>query len=49
MAGREIKIQAGIHRLYVAISTLRKLGLLQLLLREEDGYRLDPAVEIELR
>ena len=40
--------QAGIHRLYVAVSTLRKLGLGELLQREEDGYRLDPALELRL-
>jgi tetratricopeptide (TPR) repeat protein len=31
-------------RVYVAISTLRKLGLESILIRDDAGYRLDPAV-----
>ena len=39
---------AGAQRVYVAISTLRKMGLKGLLLRRDDGYMLDPAQEIAL-
>lgn len=35
-----------LNRLHVALSTLRKLGLRRVLVREELGYRLDPAVEV---
>ncbi len=34
------------NRLWVALSTLRKLGLESLLLRDADGYFLDPTVEL---
>ena len=37
---------AGQARAYVAISTLRKLGLRDLLLRESEGYLLDPNIDI---
>jgi hypothetical protein len=36
--------EAGSNRVYVAIATLRKLGLGQLLQRWDGGYRLDPSV-----
>jgi hypothetical protein len=36
--------EAGSNRVYVAISTLRKLGLGESLQRWDGGYRLDPAV-----
>jgi hypothetical protein len=34
------------HRVYVALSTLRDLGLRDVLLHDLDGYLLDPAVEL---
>ncbi|MEM7157872.1 MAG: FHA domain-containing protein [Myxococcota bacterium] len=40
--------RAGINRLYVAISTLRKLGLGQSLERTRSGYRLDPSARIRV-
>lgn len=41
--------RAGANRVYVALTTLRKLGLRDLLVRTDDGYMLDPeaAVTIE--
>ncbi len=39
--------EAGSNRVYVAISTLRKLGLSELLQRWDGGYRLDPAVQCQ--
>lgn len=40
--------EAGSNRVYVAISTLRKLGLGELLQRWDGGYRLDPVVPCRL-
>jgi hypothetical protein len=40
--------EAGINRVYVAISTLRKLGLSDVLQRWDGGYRLDPNVQCQL-
>jgi hypothetical protein len=40
--------EAGSNRVYVAISTLRKLGLGSVLQRWDGGYRLDPAVPFRL-
>lgn len=41
--------EAGNNRVYVAISTLRKLGLGDLLQRWDNGYRLDPAVPCQFK
>lgn len=41
-----INKRAGANRVYVALTTLRKLGLRDLLVRTDDGYMLDPAVPI---
>jgi hypothetical protein len=43
--------EAGLNRVYVAISLLRKLGLREALQRNAEGYRLDPdlAVTMERR
>jgi hypothetical protein len=38
--------EAGLNRVYVAVSLLRKLGLRDILQRQEHGYRLDPAVRV---
>lgn len=40
--------RAGMMRLYVAISTLRKMGLDELLETYDDGYRLSPDVPIRI-
>jgi len=38
--------EAGLNRVYVAVSQLRKRGLRDLLQREAEGYRLDPSIQI---
>ncbi len=40
----QIRPDSQAARVYVAIGTLRKLGLSPVLLRQDDGYLLDPAV-----
>lgn len=44
--GEKILVQAGLTRLYVTIRSLRELGLRTVLLRQDDGYLLDPSVRI---
>ncbi|MEM9187893.1 MAG: hypothetical protein AAGF12_01855 [Myxococcota bacterium] len=44
--GEKILSTAGAHRVRVAVSTLRKLGLRDVLVTTETGYRLDPAVRL---
>jgi len=44
--GERLVDGSGSSRVYVAISTLRQLGLGELLQRQADGYRLDPDVPI---
>lgn len=39
---------AAVNRLRVALATLRKLGLKDLLVRTDDGYQLDPGVPVLL-
>lgn len=39
--GEAMSERAGINRVYVAVSTLRKLGLRDLIVRSRSGYRLD--------
>jgi hypothetical protein len=39
---------AGANRVYVALATLRKLGLARFLVRTKDGYALDPAARVEV-
>jgi len=41
-----MRADAGAHRVRVAISTLRKMGLRDVLRTEEDGYRLEPAFDV---
>jgi len=40
--------RAGANRVYVALTTLRKLGLRELLRRDEHGYLLAPELELDL-
>ncbi len=40
--------EAGLNRVYVAMSLLRKLGLRDLLQRDERGYRIDPSVAVRV-
>ena len=35
------------HRVRVAVSTLRKMGLRDVLRTEEAGYRIDPAYDVQ--
>lgn len=44
--GEQILPHAAANRVYVAIATLRKLGLRDLLHSHEDGYLLDPAIPL---
>ncbi|GMV39792.1 MAG: XRE family transcriptional regulator [Myxococcales bacterium] len=44
--GERMAPESGANRVYVAIATLRKLGLDALLLHGEDGYRLDERVPL---
>jgi len=46
--GERVIPEAGAHRVRVAISTLRKLGLREVLLTDDAGYLLDPAVTTHL-
>jgi predicted ATPase/predicted negative regulator of RcsB-dependent stress response len=44
--GEKIRAEAALNRLYVALTTLRKLGLRDLLVTADGGYLLDPAVPV---
>lgn len=44
--GERAKAEAATSRVYVALSTLRKLGLGPALIKDDDGYRLDPNTPI---
>lgn len=46
--GERVLPKAGASRVYVALSTLRRLGLRDLLLSRRGSYLLDPAVRVEL-
>ncbi|MCA9594413.1 MAG: tetratricopeptide repeat protein [Myxococcales bacterium] len=46
--GVAIRPDSQAARVYVAIGTLRKLGLATMLLRQDDGYLLDPAIPVVL-
>ncbi len=43
--GEKVRVHAGMLRVYNALSTLRKLGLRDVLLSRDDGYLLDPLRE----
>jgi hypothetical protein len=45
--GEKIRHQAGVLRVYNAVSSLRKLGLRRYLVSRDDGYLLDPSVGLE--
>jgi predicted ATPase/predicted negative regulator of RcsB-dependent stress response len=45
--GERVLVEAAQTRVRVAVATLRKLGLRGLLVTRDDGYVLDPAVEVE--
>ena len=44
--GEKMRPDAAAHRVRVAISTMRKMGLRDVLRTEEDGYRIDPSFRI---
>jgi len=44
--GEKMARDAGMHRVRVAVASLRKLGLRDLLLHRDDGYVLDPTVPL---
>jgi predicted ATPase len=46
--GARIGSESRAARVYVAIGTLRKLGLASVLLRQDDGYLLDPLVPVRI-
>jgi hypothetical protein len=41
-SGQRMVEDSGTHRAYVAVSSLRRLGLVDVLTRNEEGYLLDP-------
>ena len=46
--GEKILREAGRARVYVAVSTLRRLGLGDVLVREESGYLLEPSARLDV-
>ena len=44
--GERVLAEAGASRVYTAIGTLRRMGLKPTLLRRDDGYLLDPELEL---
>jgi predicted ATPase len=46
-AGEKVGFEAARDRVYAAVKTLRRMGLEALLLRQDDGYLLDPRVELD--
>lgn len=46
--GEKIRVEAGMSRLYVTIRSLRELGLRHALLRQDDGYLLDPSTPLHI-
>ncbi len=44
----KIRADAAINRIHVALSTLRRLGLRDVLLTVEQGYALDPAISVTI-
>lgn len=46
--GEKVMKSAGRNRVFVALTTLRKLGLRDVMIRRDDGYLLDPDLRIEL-
>ena len=41
--------EAGLNRVYVALSSLRKMGLRELLHSGDDGYQLEPRVVVSIQ
>ena len=47
--GQTLQAEAGFNRVYVTMASLRKQGLKDLLVRDDDGYLLDPAKPLTWR
>jgi hypothetical protein len=47
--GERIQHESGLARAYVTIQRLRALGLKEVLLTRDDGYLLDPSLDVERR
>ncbi len=47
--GERVMPDAAKNRVYVAVATLRKLGLKDVLIRRDDGYLFDPEVPIRVK
>ncbi len=47
--GESVNVQSGLNRVKVALSTLRKLGLREVLVRGEGGYRFDPDIPVAVK
>ena len=45
--GERVLPRAGANRVYVALATLRKLGLRHTIRRDADGYSFHPATAVE--
>jgi hypothetical protein len=46
--GERILVEAAATRVRVAIATLRKLGLREVLLTRDEGYLIDPEVDLRV-
>lgn len=46
--GEQPDWEAGVNRVYVLLSELRRMGLREVLQRHDEGYRLDPALLVQL-
>ena len=46
--GENVSPEAGAHRVYVAISRLRQLGLGDVLARTDEGYSLQPDLDVRV-
>ncbi len=47
--GEQVIPEAAKNRVYVAVATLRKMGLKDVLIRRDDGYVLDPEVALRVK
>jgi hypothetical protein len=45
--GQRMAVESGANRVRVAMSTLRRMGLRELLVTRDDGYLLDPQITVK--
>ena len=45
-AGERVSAGAAANRVYAALARLRTLGLREALVRDREGWRIDPAIEL---